>query len=229
MEKDVWGLPYRLVTKKLARHPKGVYTKGREKEIARHLFPRAPATRWEDIALTDPRGFPISRIDGEHTRPLDADELLRAAKKLPSGKAPGPDNIHNEVLKIFAKEDPEALLALFDLCWRNAAFPSRWKRARLVLLYKGGSRSYLDPSSFRPISLVDAVAKMYERMILQRLEAELSVNGGLTIRQFGFRKGVGTIDAIQRVRVLAEKEKNYRDPKTCAVVTLDMANIEVFQ
>lgn len=41
VERDVWGIPYRLVTRKLVRHLKDAYTKGRKEEIARHLFPRA--------------------------------------------------------------------------------------------------------------------------------------------------------------------------------------------
>lgn len=224
VEGEVWGLPYRLVTKKLARYPKNAYMKGREEEIASHLFPRAPTTKWDEIPLTGPRGFPILQLDDEPTRPLEAAELIRASKKLPSGKAPGPDNKHNEVIKIFVKEDPEAILALFDLCWRSAVFPRRWKRARLVLLFKGGSRLHSDPGSFRPISLVKAVAKLYERMILQRLEAKLSESGGLSIRQFGFRKGVGIIDAIGHVLELAEEYKRYKDCRTCVVIASDVAN-----
>lgn len=131
--------------------------------------------------------------------------------------------MHNEVLKVFVKEDPEALLALFNLCWGNSAFPARWKRARLVLLLKGETRQSIDPSSYRSISLVDTVAKLYERLILHRLETELSECGGLSIRQFGFRRGIGITDAINRVLELTGKDRS-RERHTCILISLDLRN-----
>lgn len=46
-------------------------------------------------------------------------ELVLAAKKLPGGKAPGSNGIVNEILKSIIQNDPEALLTLFDICWRG--------------------------------------------------------------------------------------------------------------
>lgn len=199
VEGDVWGLPYRLVTKKLTRGPANALTRGKEVEIAKHLFPTSLTTEWVEIALTGSRGLPIPYSGEAHTLPFNALEITRSAKKLPSGKAHGPDLVHNEVLRIFVREDPEALFALFNLCWAAAVFPSEWNRARLVHLYKGGLRSPDDPSSYRPISLINTTAKLFERLVLLRLETELSECGGLSYRQFGFRKGVGTSDAINKV------------------------------
>lgn len=66
--------------------------------------------------------------------------------------------------------------------------------------------------------------KLYERMVLQGLEAELSEIEGLSIRQFGFRKGMGTTKVVSRVLELVEEGKMYRGGKTCAVISLDVAN-----
>lgn len=143
--------------------------------------------------------------------------------RLPGGKAPGPDCVHNDVLKVFMKEDPDALLAFFNLCWGGSAFPVRWKRAGFVLLFKGGTRPPAYPRSYRPISLVNTVAKLYKRLILHRLEVELSENGSLSIRQIGFRRGVGTTDAISRVLELARKNQG-REKLTCALISLDVRN-----
>lgn len=224
VEEDVWGTPYRLVTKKLTRHPRDAHTRGRELEIAEHLFPRTAVTTWEEIPMTGPRGFPILLSAGAHMLPFDAAELARAAKKLPGGKAPGPDFVHNEVLRVFAREDPEALLALYNLCWGASVFPARWKRAKLVLLYKGGSRPPAEPGSYRPISLIDTTAKLFERLILHRLEAEMAERGDLSIKQFGFRNGVGTVDAINRVLEIAKMDQGYRERSACSVVSLDVQN-----
>lgn len=224
VEGDVWGLPYRLVTKKLARGPTEALTRGKKVDIAKHLFPAAAPTVWEEIALTGPGRLPIPYSGAVHISPFHATDLARAALKLPCVKSPGPDLVHNEILKTFAREDPEALLALYNLCWGAAAFPSAWKRARLVLLYKGGPRSPDDLSSYRTISLINTTAKLFERLVLYVLEAEFRERGGLSTRQFGFRKGVGTAYAIKNVIELAEEDLRRRDRRTRAVVSLDVKN-----
>lgn len=94
----------------------------------------------------------------------------------------------------------------------------------MVLLFKGGGRPYDKPGSYRSISLIDSIAKLYERMVLHRLEAELSELGGLSIRQFDFREGVGTTEAIDRVMELSKEGKLHRDERACAIVAMDVAN-----
>lgn len=116
---------YHVVMGKLSKHPKDAYTKGREADITRHLFPRSAQTAWEEIPLMDPRGFPIPLSSEEHALPLRLEELMAAARKLPRDKAPGPDMVQNEVLGVFVREDPEAVLALFNACWSSVAFPRR--------------------------------------------------------------------------------------------------------
>lgn len=75
--------------------------------------------------MTGPRGFPIPDIEGAKTTPFGMAELVCAAKRLPGGKAPGSDLVHNEVLKVFVKEDPESMLAIVNLCWTHATFPRK--------------------------------------------------------------------------------------------------------
>lgn len=134
----MWRLPYKLVTKKLNRCPPGTLTAGRKLDLAAQPFPRCPETKWEEVDTYDPRGLPANRSTAEDRRLFTMAELLKAGKRLPGDKTPGLDLMPNEILKIFLREDPEALLSLFNANWEKAAFPSRWKKAKLVLLYKGG-------------------------------------------------------------------------------------------
>lgn len=140
VETDVWGLPYKIVAKKLNRCPPGVLPRGRELELAAQLFPRSPETTWTEIAVTGPRGLPIA-VPTEKVVPFTLVELVQAGGRHLGGKIPGPDAVLNKILKIFLKEDPEIPLSLFNVCWRGVTFSKRWKRARLVLLVKRGGRS----------------------------------------------------------------------------------------
>lgn len=119
----MWGIPYKVVTKKLNRCPPGTLAASRELELAEQLFPRSPETRWEEIDTSGPRGLPIPLPTAKDKRSFVLSELLTAARRLPGEKAPGPDVVPNEVLKNFIREDPEALLSFYNVCWGRAAFP----------------------------------------------------------------------------------------------------------
>lgn len=50
----------------------------------------------------------------------------------------------------------------------------------MIFLYKEHPKSILEPSSFRPISLLDSAGKLLERLVLNRMaekvEAQLALN-----------------------------------------------------
>lgn len=120
---------------------------------------------------------------------------------------------------------PELLLESFNTCLRDGVFYSRWKRQKLVLLRKG-NKPLDDPSSYRPICLLDSTGKLFERLLLRRLEIHVESQGGLSERQYGFRKGISTIDAIKRVADVADKAKggSQKTKGYCVLVTLDISN-----
>ena len=77
---------------------------------------------------------------------------------------------------------PEYMLRTYNRLAACGDFPSIWKKARLVLLKKG-DKPASDPSSYRPICLLDAEGKLYEHLILGRLKSELESKGGLSESQ----------------------------------------------
>lgn len=84
-------------------------------------------------------------------------------RSLKAKKAPGPDGIPNEVLKIVTQQKAGLLLDIFNACLKSGMLSSRWKVAWLVLIRKG--KGDLLPSSFRPLYMLDAVGKLYERLL----------------------------------------------------------------
>lgn len=77
-----------------------------ESEIADHLFPNPPATDWG----LEPH--PPETAEDETVEDFTLAELAQACKRLPPGKATGPDGIPNEVLaKVFLRK-PNTLLSV---------------------------------------------------------------------------------------------------------------------
>lgn len=150
---------------------------------------------WEEVPYA---GRLSDRSDAE---PLffTLEELSTAARKMPAGKVPGPDGLMNEVLRRVVQTDPETVLALLNTCLRWRRFPEAWKTAKLVLLHKGADRPIVEASNFRPICLINNIAKLMERLILVRLNRAVEEAGGILEYQFGFRRGRETVHAIARI------------------------------
>jgi len=228
VDSDPWGVPYRLVTKRLGRRPPAI-EEPTLTIIVRGLFPALPAVDWSWVPLQ-----PTMIIDqyeepsppAPPTPPFTPEELREAVRKLPSGKAPGPDCIPNEVIKLAAKRSPEIFLETYNACLTNRYFPRSWKCAKLVLLHKGGAKPLDQPSSFRPISLLDGGGKLLERLLLYRLEAHIERFGALSKLQFGFRRFHSTTDAIEKVLEMARAAASgaVQHGRLCAVVTIDVKN-----
>jgi len=226
VESDPWGLPYRIVTKKIATHPPGLEAKGREAQIANHLFPASPLVNWEEIPI-NPECRQVGASAQADAMFFTAEELSVAAERLPSGKACGPDGIPNEVLRLVAHHKPQSLLDVYNACLRQAHFPAVWKRARLVLLHKGPGKPIEDPSSFRPLSMLNTAGKLLERLILGRLNAHLDTAiAGRAENQFGFRTGMSTENAIRSILEAAERAARgaVQNRDLCAMVSLDVRN-----
>ncbi|CAB0038087.1 unnamed protein product, partial [Trichogramma brassicae] len=215
----VWGKPYRIAMSRLgcpqAKQPSSpLLVRG----AVAALFPRVPS----GPALWLPRRAeePIPAVTLE--------ELKGARSKIKERSTPGPDGIPNSALKIAIAARPDILMRVYTMCLETGVFPSGWKRQRLVLLPKPGKPPD-EPSSYRPLCMLDTAGKILERIICDRLEAFTERPGGLSERQYGFRKGRSTIDAIEDVISVAREaiagKRWYRGTmKYCALVTLDVRN-----
>ena len=137
-------------------------------------------------------------------------------------KAPGPDGIPTEVIKVLAEEYPYVLLNMFNACLQVGIFSSRWKMQRLVLFDKGKGPP-ITPSSYRPLCLLDNTGKV---LIRARLRTAIESAGGLAENQYGFWVGRSTVGAIREVLEAPEKAwcRNNRAKSVCVLVTLHVKN-----
>ncbi|XP_046599987.1 uncharacterized protein LOC124295147 [Neodiprion lecontei] len=213
IEEDPWGLPYKLITKKLG----GTKQPDDPEVIERVLNELFPVHR----TILAPR----EAGETEPPAPFTEAELKEAAKKLAGGKAPGPDGVPNEALAVAVESDPEAFLKAFNECLRTGRFHDDWKRQRLVLLPKGAPEEG-GTQKYRPISLIDTTGKLLERMVHARLAEPVEEAGGLACRQYGFRRGRSTIQAIQDVVSIAREAnaRRGRHATPCLLALLDVKN-----
>ena len=116
-------------------------------------------------------------------------DLLSALAKTRKGKAPGPDELVNEILQLLEYEGEGNLLQFYNQVWENGVTPAQWSHATVVSIYKGKGDD-TDPGSYRPISLLNVMYKVYASLIQARLAQ--TFDGKLRHTQSGFRAGRGT-------------------------------------
>lgn len=146
-------------------------------------------------------------------------EIKKAVLRTKSKKAPGLDNIQNIVLKQLPKKAFVQLTYIFNACFEISYFPSVWKKARILPFHKPG-KDKLFPQSYRPISLLPTLSKVYEKIILNRIKDFELANNLLIPQQFGFREKRNTVQ--QLFRVTNHISTNFNIKKSTAMVLLDI-------
>ena len=130
---------------------------------------------------------------------LTTKTVIKLVKFLKRGKASGPDTIHNEVFRPGTTTSMFYHLArLFISSIQLGYIPTAWKIATLRMLLKPDKLPSLT-SSYRPISLISSIMKLFERVIEQRLRLHLEYIGFINKRQSGFRKAKSVDDHLFRL------------------------------
>ena len=109
-------------------------------------------------------------------------------------KASGLDNIPCKLLKLAAGIVDSSLTHIFKSSIDNAIFPNEWKLAQVSPVFKKGSKT--DLNNYRPISVISAVSKVFERLIYNQVYEYLIANQLLASCQSGFRPLHSTSTAL---------------------------------
>ena len=134
--------------------------------------------------------------------PFTLEEFKKVKSSLKVGKAAGPDDIPPEVFKSCDFDE-----ICLDLC--NDALikndkPDLWSFMNIIPVPKSGDLSKTD--NYRGISLICIIAKIYNRMILNRIRSVIDLR--LRINQNGFRPKRTTVAQVLALRRLIEGVKS---------------------
>lgn len=120
--------------------------------------------------------------------------LVELESAIAQGKstAPGGSGItRNIIRKVNSPTLKYKLLDLFNRCFEREIIPDPWKKAIIINIPKPKKRAD-DPASYRPISLLEVLGKILERIIKNRLDDYLERNNILPYSQRGFRPNLST-------------------------------------
>ena len=105
----------------------------------------------------------------------------------------------NGILPIFLKKMADIIApkisTIFRKLVRLASFPSLWRTGNIAALPKGLNPSS-SPTEYRPISITPILSKIFEKVLSKRLCRFVEDHNLLPMLMFGFRKDLGTCDAL---------------------------------
>jgi hypothetical protein len=90
------------------------------------------------------------------------------------------------------------LTQLFNPVWLKRYLPAQWKVAQIILVLKQGKPPN-QLTSYRPISLLPIVSKVFEKLPLKMLLPMVENNRLIHNHQFGFRQRHSTIEQTHRM------------------------------
>jgi hypothetical protein len=106
---------------------------------------------------------------------------------------------------------------LFNIIFDNGCIPELWLSGNIIPLYKNKGDK-LDPSNFRPITIISCFGKLFTSLLNTRLN-KFSEDYCLIFENQGeFRKGYSTTDNVFVIYLLIYIMKNKKKKLYCAFI-----------
>ena len=121
---------------------------------------------------------------------IDENVTLTVIKRIKNKFSSGLDGISNSLIKHMSKVLLKPLTLIINQTLTTGIFPDKLKWSKIIPIFKKGDDSCI--SSYRPISLLSSISKIFEYVILDQLTGYLVNNNILCSEQFGFRAGYST-------------------------------------
>jgi hypothetical protein len=119
---------------------------------------------------------------------ISSEEVVAGIRSLKSSGLGGPDGVPSFIVKGCSEVLIEPLKFIFNLSISTSCFPSKWKVARVVPIFKSGHRNNI--ANYRPISILNNFAKVFERIIYSSIFRQ--VRHVISDKQHGFLPGRST-------------------------------------
>jgi len=134
--------------------------------------------------------------DDEHYKEfLNIERLNKIIKTRNNKLSTGHDAVPTYLLKYVPTKLKKWIVILFNNMYNNAHIPAEWKEAKLIPILKPGKNAQL-PESYRMVSLLVNLSKVYEVFIKWKLDDHMEGNNIYKDHQFAFWKGHSTSHAL---------------------------------
>ena len=134
---------------------------------------------------------------------IEISEIEGALKRLNKRASPGPDKVSGKLLDAGKTQLLPVLSLFFNKLFAHASQPAIFAVNFLKSIFKKGNDR--DPDNYRGIAVGSALGKLFELILLDRLEKILPKYHPISMNQIGFKKAHRTADHIFVIKSIVDK------------------------
>jgi hypothetical protein len=147
-----------------------------------------------------------------HLEKTNTEEIDNIIKSLTKKNSSGYDNLSTKLLKSLDKNINILLALIVNQSITQGIFPDKLKLAIVSPIYKEQNLDIHNFSSYRPISLLPAISKVFERVVYIQVYNYMNTNNLFHLSQYGFRKSHSTelaaLELVDRIGKEMDKAKS---------------------
>ena len=183
------------------------------KIIAESFFPAPPRNTHIPPDQRYPAPVP-------YTPHFTKDQIRHIIRKLSPHKAPGPDGIPNVVYVKCIDVLIDHLYHIYNASLGEGYYYETWLDSLTAVLRKPGRQTYDVPKSYRPIALLNTIAKIFTALVAQDITTLAEQHKLLPAHHFGGRPGRRTTDSMH---LLTHRIKHaWRNGRVASILFLDI-------
>ena len=158
----------------------------------------------------------VPKLGSLNTSPFEIAKLIRNIKKSHLSHC----GISGKFISLISTPISFSMSRLFNNLFEIGHFPSIWKIAHITAIYKRSGPKTCK-TSFRPISLLPTLSKIYESVIHDRLIKHCIENEIITEKQAAYLKGDSTVS--QLLYIVHNIKHNWTNKKVTQGLFLDVS------
>ena len=127
--------------------------------------------------------------------PVTPDQIEKIISTLKNSKASGIDMVDTYILKLVKNDIVPAVCHITNLSIQTNKFPSKWKVAKVIPLYKGKGCKF-DPKNYRPVAILPILSKILERAMFMQVLRHMDSNNFFNPSHHAYRSYHSTTTAM---------------------------------
>lgn len=179
-----------------------------KEQKANHISPKIWHSYFKNLLSTKGMGPSVNTDNTNVKGPLDTvfstQEIIDKIKALKNNKSTSTPII-NEMLKCNPELIATTLKPIFNRVLSTRTYPKMWNLSFISPLFKAGDCS--DTGNYRGICVGNAIGKLFNKCVNERLDNYLMQNNLLPENSFGFRKGIQTEHAMHVLKTVTSQYK----------------------
>lgn len=156
----------------------------------------------------------------DHLDLVTVPEVSKLIARLPNKTSPL-DFIHTSIIKSCPDVMAPLIAHLANLSFSEGRFPDKFKLAQVSPLLKKAGLDGNDPANYRPISNLNTIGKIIERLVLARLTPHVAVSDKFNRMQSAYRKLHSTETAL--LKIMDDLYRIVDDKKAAVLIGLDLS------